>query len=89
MTSCGDVLEDLEGHYLQALRAERVNTQAAITRSTLSHIVCQIVDLSTNLIRGTAEIHNIQQEDMASPIIISGEEEDVPGNITWRGLIDL
>ena len=81
MASCGDILEDLEGHYLQALRTERAHAQSAITRSTLSHIVCNMVDLSTNVLQGTAEIHHVQHDD-SSPIIISDDEGDVPGNIT-------
>ncbi len=82
MAACGDILEDLEGRYLQALWAERAHAQTAITRSALSHIVGNIVDLSMNLSEGMMEIHSVHTEDNSMPIVISNDEEDTPGNIT-------
>ena len=82
MAACGDILEDLEGRYLQALRAERTHAQTAVTRSALLHIVGSIVDLSTNLSEGLMEIHSMHTEDNSMPIVISDDEEDTPGNIT-------
>ncbi len=82
MAACSDILEDLEGKYLQALWAERAHAQAAVARSTLCHIVRNIVDLSMNLLEGTVEIHSIHNEDDSIPIVISDDEGDTPGNIT-------
>ncbi len=84
--ACGDVLEDLEGRYLQALQAERAYAQAAIARSSLTHIVRNIVDLSTNIQQGTVEIHNIGHVNSPSPIVISDDELDTPGNNVYYGL---
>ena len=82
MAACGDILEDLEGKYLQALRAERAHAQVAVAQSALCHIVCNIADLSTNLSEGMVEIHSMHTEDESIPIVISDDEEDMPGNIT-------
>ena len=76
-----DILEDLEGKYLQALRAEHAHAQTSATRSALAHIVGNIVDLSSKITEGTMEIHNIPTENNPMPIVIS-DEEDTPGNIS-------
>ncbi len=81
MAACGDVLEDLEGRYLQALQGEHAHAQTAVTRSALSHIVGSIVDLSTNLSKGTMEIHSMHTEENSMPIVISDDEEDTLGNV--------
>ena len=75
-----DILEDLEGKYLQAVRAERAHAQTSTARSALAHIVGNIVDQSSKLTEGTMEIHNIPTGNEQMPIVIS-DDEDTPGNI--------